>query len=206
MRLARGADGHSAGEARGYRRNLLHIKVIDIEQQSVALAPYLVDVVLSGIRSEQRGSDKTQYRGGRLAEAVDELIRDIVRVRARGYVRNAAVNAESLRYALDICRRDVRVYGKVDEAFLLGLLRQVSALLAYRLLEHLKIHLVAYGLHVSVLLRAEYVARSAQLKVAHGYLEARAELRKFSYRVEPARGYFRQLPAGSEREICARPA
>ena len=65
MRLARGADGHSAGEACGYRRNLLHIKVIDIEQQSVALAPYLVDVVLSGIRSEQRGSDKTQYRAAR---------------------------------------------------------------------------------------------------------------------------------------------
>ena len=53
MRLACGADCHPAGEARGYRGDLLHIEVVDIEQQLVALAPDLIDVVLGGIRPEQ---------------------------------------------------------------------------------------------------------------------------------------------------------
>ena len=53
MRLACGADCHPAGEARGYRGDLLHIEVVDIEQQLVAFAPDLIDVVLSGIRPEQ---------------------------------------------------------------------------------------------------------------------------------------------------------
>ena len=57
-----------------------------------------------------------------------------------------------------------------------------------------------------MLLCAEHIARAAQFKVAHGYLEARAELRELSYRIEPARGYLRQLPAGSECEIRARSA
>ena len=54
----------------------------------------------------------------------------------------------------------------------------LAPLLQDGLLEQLQVHVVAHGHHVARLLGAQQVARAADFQIAHGDLEAGAELGK----------------------------
>ena len=79
--------------------------------------------------------------------------------------------------------------------------RALALLLQNRFFEQLQVHVVADGHHVARLLRAEQVARTTDLEVAHRDLEAGAELRVFADGLE---ALFRDLGedfALAERQI-----
>ena len=76
-----------------------------------------------------------------------------------------------------------------------------AALLEHGLAQKLHVHIIAHVGHMPGLLRAEQTARSAYLKVAHGDLEARAELGKLADGLKALFRYLGENLVLTEREI-----
>ncbi len=77
--------------------------------------------------------------------------------------------------------------------------------LGHRLAHHLHVEVVADGRDVARLVGAQQVARTPDLEVAHGDLEARPELGVLADGLEPLVGRLRQLPLGGEEEVGVGP-
>ena len=141
----------------------------------------------------------------RFAEAVDELVGQIVGVGLAADQRNAAVDVHALLGRGDVALGDVGRDSEIGRA--LGALRHCHApRLEHGFAEELHIHIIADVDHVAGLLGAEQVARAADLEIAHGDLEARAELRKVADRVEALLGDLGQHLVAPEGQIGRGPA
>ena len=82
----------------------------------------------------------------------------------------------------------------------------LALFLLNRFVQHLQIKVVAHHVQMTRLLTAQDIARAAQLKVAHGYLDSRTELRELAYRHQSLRGDVGQLFPAVEGQIRIRPA
>ena len=104
----------------------------------------------------------------------------------------------------DVVLRDVGGRAEVDHGR-----RQRLDLLVLHLVhgvgQHLAVHLVADGRDVAGLLGAEDVARPADLQVAHGDPEARAEVRVFLDGLEPLGGDGRDRPCVRQEQVGVGP-
>ena len=212
----------------------LHVDVVPPEEQGVAPLGDLVDAEERRRIAEQGHFDEAFDGGRRVTEAVDEFVRDVHRVLARTDVGDAPVHGETMRDALDVVLRDVRVDLDVDEALALWGVGSLSGCRACRsstgrsvravrqqagrsvcravravqrflffdgLREDLQVHVVADGFHVAVLLRAQDGAGAAEFEVAHGDLEAGAELGVLADGGETPLRDVRQFLAAVEREV-----
>ena len=131
--------------------------------------------------------DERVHARRRVAEAVAQLVGDVVRLGLGADEGDAAVDVHAPLGAFDVRFGDIRADGEIGGA--LGVhRRRLAALLHDRLLEQLQVHIVPHVDQVARLLRAEQIARAAYLKVTHGDAEARVELGEFPYRLEPLLG------------------
>ena len=89
---------------------------------------------------------------------------------------HAPVDLDLRRLVGHVVAGHVGVHGQVHPHRLGRLVGGVARQRAHRLVEHRHVQLEAHRRHVAGLLVAEQVARAADLEVAHGDLEARAQL------------------------------
>ena len=127
--------------------------------------------------------DKRAHARGQIAEAVDKLVDEVVGLVLGAQKRDAPVDIHALPLGRDVRLGDVGRNGEIGRA-LGAMLDLDAALLEHGLAQELHVHIVADVGHMPRLLRAEKAARSANFKVAHRDLEARAELGKFADRLE----------------------
>ena len=144
--------------------------------------------------------DERVHARRRIAEAVYQLVGQVVRLFLGADERDAPVDVHALLLRGYIPIRYIRRNGKVCRAFRPR--RNLDpARLQHRFAEKLHIHIVADVDHMPRLLRAEQIARAAYLKVAHRYLEAGAEGREVADGVEPLLGDLGQYLVAPEGKI-----
>ena len=119
--------------------------------------------------------------------------------------RSARVQIHPLLGGGHIALRDVRRHRQVGGA-LHPHGHLPALLLQHRVVQQLQVHVVAHGHHVAGLLRPQQIARSADLQIPHGDLEAGAEFHILPYGGEPLGGHLRQHLAGAIGQIGIRPA
>src|SRR6266851_5473748 len=117
---------------------------------------------------------KVFYGGWRLAEAVFELLSNVLLVGFGSNRGDALVGAQAEIFAGDVVLRDSNVKAKAEGGAEVG-----RAFLAFQFgngaLQHLTVHIEADGFDVTVLLAAEHVAGAAQLEVESGDAESGAQ-------------------------------
>src|SRR6266851_852932 len=121
---------------------------------------------------------KVFYGGWRLAEAVFELLSNVLLVGFGSNRGDALVGAQAEIFAGDVVLRDSNVKAKAEGGAEVG-----RAFLAFQFgngaLQHLTVHVEADGFDVAVLLAAEHVAGAAQLEVERGDAESGTQFAEF---------------------------
>ena len=79
--------------------------------------------------------------------------------------------------------------------------RRLTPQFSHGLPEKLRVKIVAHGGDVAVLLGAQQVARAADLEVAHGELEARAQLGQLLEHPQPPLGLLVHAPVGRDQKV-----
>ena len=131
-----------------------------------------VDAGGGGPGAEKGYVDQIEHRLRRVAEAVDQLVDDIVGILLGTDGSHAAVEVHPLLGGGNVTLVDIGLDGEITEAF--GLLDPLLALgLQYGVLQELEIHVIADAEHMARLFGAQQVARPPDFQVAHGDFEAR---------------------------------
>ena len=179
------ADGASDTGEEGVR--LLAGVLLEGEDQVVAGGDDAADVPLRGGDAQLADLQQQLDLVGQRAVDVGQLRFDLPEVGGRAGDRDLAVGVHAVAVEGDVVLRDVGGRPEVDH----GRGQRLDLLvlhLVHGVGQHLAVHLVADHLDVARLLGAEDVARAADLQVAQGDPEARAQVRVFLDGLEPLGG------------------
>ena len=143
--------------------------------------------VLGGGPADQRHIDKPQHISRRLAEPVVEFIYNVKRIVTIfnvGYTPVYPKPRRNIRYiAFRYACIDVQVRGALRRLF-----GRLALFGTDGLTQKLEIHIISDGLHMAVLLAAQYIAGPADFKIPHCNFKARTELGKLPYGRQPLFG------------------
>ena len=139
-------------------------------------------------------------------EAVDQLVNNVHRVCFIPHRSDHAIDLKSELGGFDVAFGDVGFYAYIDKT--LHVLRdgRLSLCVSHGGTEHLHIHVIADAFHLSRLVRTEQIARAANLKIAHGNLDAGAEFSKFANRLQSLAGGLGERFEGRYCQIGVCPA
>ncbi len=141
---------------------------------------------------------------GGIAVAVHQFVQQVRGVLLTPDGGDAPVEVHPLLVGGYVGAGDVGGYGQVGGT--LGGLLLLPLLLQHRVLQQLKVDVVAHAHHVPGLLRAQQVARAPDLQVPHGDLESGAELHVLLDGRQALGGDFRENLARAVGHVCVCPA
>lgn len=192
---------HPAPQGGGKFSGNFQVEPAGIEEDALGFFAYFLEALGGkGIAQEgdvQQGED----RGGRVAEAVDELVGDVEGV-LRGFDGgDFFVDVDPLGRFGDVIFGDMGVQAEVYQAFGGFEGGFFTFFLSDGVGEQTDIEVVADGFHVAMLFRSEKTAGPADFEVTHGDVEPGAEAGEFADSGEAFGGDFGEGFAAGEGEI-----
>ena len=120
------------------------------------------DACRRGSGPQQRHRQQIHHALGRVTIAVDDLIKQIVGIGPTADRRHPAVQVHPLLAVGDVRLSDIRRHRQVRRTDRL-LLSLLALLFQDGILQQLQVHIVTHGHHMAGLLRAQEIARAADL-------------------------------------------